>query len=109
MMIMNLLCSFYSQAPKIAHLMTFVAQKIPTKWYQIGIQLDIDTSTLDAFEAQTSDQERLHVKVFNQWKREQELPFTWDTIIAAVEAVGEKSTAASIREWLDKRTQVVIT
>ena len=89
--------------------MTFVAQKIPTKWYQIGIQLDIDTSTLDAFEAQTNDQGRLHVKVFNQWKREQELPFTWDTIIAAVEAVGEKSTAASIREWLDKRTQAVST
>ena len=83
-----------------------VAQKIPTNWYQIGYQ---HIKTGYAFEAQTNDQEQLHVKVFNQWKREQELPFTWDTIIAAVEAVGEKSAAASIREWLDKRTQAVST
>ena len=94
-----------AQVPKTAHLMTLVAQKIPTKWYQIGIQLEMDTATLDAFEAQTSDQEQLHVKVYNQWKREQELPYTWDTIIRAVEEIGERSTAAAIREWLEKRPQ----
>ena len=82
--------------------MSLVAKKIPTKWYEIGIQLEIEIPTLEAFEQQTSDQVRLYSKVFDQWKREQKVPFTWETIISTLEVVGENSTAADIREWLDK-------
>ena len=39
----------YSQAPKIPKLMMLVAKKIPTKWYELGIQLEIDISTLRTF------------------------------------------------------------
>ena len=92
----------YSQAPKIPKLMSLVAKKIPTKWYDIGMQLEIDVPTLEAFEQQTSDQKRLYSKVFDQWKREQKVPFTWETIIDTLEEADENSTAAGIREWLDK-------
>ena len=78
--------------------------KIPTKWYKIGIQLEIEIPTLEAFEQQTSDQDRLYSKVFDQWRREQKVPFTWETIIITLEEADENSTAAGIREWLDTRS-----
>ena len=31
----------YSQAPSSADLMTLIAKKIPTKWYEVGVLLDI--------------------------------------------------------------------
>ena len=68
-------------------------------------QLEIETATLETFETQTSDQVRLYIKVFNQWKQEQKVPYTWDTIISSLEAVNENETAAKIREWLNKKTE----
>ena len=92
----------YSQAPKISKLMNLVAKKIPTKWYELGIQLEIDIATLNTFATQNNDPVRLWSMVFDQWKREQKVPFTWETIISTLEVVDENSTAADIREWLDK-------
>ena len=79
-----------------------VAKKIPTKWYEIGMQLEIEIPTLEGFEQQTSGQVRLYSKVFDQWKREQKVPFTWETIISTLEEADENSTATDIREWLDR-------
>ena len=42
--------------------------------------------------------------VFGQWKKEQKVPFTWETIITALDTLGEKKTAADIREWLKTQT-----
>ena len=94
----------YSQAPSIPKLMSLVAKKIPTKWYNIGIQLEIEIPTLEAFEQQTSDQQRLFSKVFAQWRKEEKVPFTWETIISTLEEVDENSTAAGIREWLNSKS-----
>ena len=92
----------YSQAPSTADLMTLVAKKIPTKWYEIGVLLDIETPTLDSLEKQTTDQVRLFIKVFNEWNREGKFPYTWDTIIRTLEKADENNTATNIRKWLDK-------
>ena len=94
----------YSQAPKIPKLMRLVAKKIPTKWYELGIQLEIDIATLRTFSAQTSDPVELWSVVFDQWRKEQKVPFTWETIIDTLEEADENSTAAGIREWLDTRS-----
>ena len=94
----------YSEAPKTSKLISLVAKKVPTKWYEIGSLLDIETSTLSVFEKQTNDQVRLCMMVFEQWKREQKVPFTWETIIDTLEEADENSTAAGIREWLDTRS-----
>ena len=91
-----------SRAPSTAELMTLVAKKLPTKWYEIGVLLDIETPTLDSLETQTTDQVRLFMKVFNQWKQEAKVPFTWDTIISTLEKADDNNTATNIRKWLDK-------
>ena len=92
-----------SQPPAMADLMSQVARKTPTKWHEVGIQLNIDTSMLDAFEQQTRDHQRLYSKVFDQWKKEQKLPYTWDTIIIALETIGETETASVIRRWMKEK------
>lgn len=81
-------------------LMSRLARKTPTKWYEVGIELEIEPATLDAFEEQTRDHTRLYIKVFKQWKRDHKVPHTWTTIIGALEAVGERTVANGISEWL---------
>ena len=41
----------YSRAPTIPKLISLVAKKIPTKWYEIGMQLEIEIPTLEGFAA----------------------------------------------------------
>ena len=84
----------------MADLMTHVAKKTPAKWYEVGIQLNIEMATLKAFKQQTDDQMMLFSDVFDQWKKENKIPFTWDTIIKALENVGENDTVKDVREWL---------
>ena len=88
----------------MADLMSQVSRKTPTKWYEVGIQLKIDTSMLDAFEQQNRDHQRLYSKVFDQWKKEQKLPYTWDTIIDALETIGEQETVSAIRKWREEKS-----
>ena len=81
-------------------LMTHVARKRPVKWFEVGIQLQIDMLILEAYEAEYSNQIRLFAKAFEQWRREETLPYTWNTIIAALERVDEHRIATDIRQWL---------
>ena len=82
--------------------MSRVAAKTKVKWFQVGIQLDIDQSTLNAYETQSSDTMRCYTNVFVEWKRAGEPPYTWATIIEALEsdAVSERDTASNVRKWL---------
>ena len=89
-----------SQSPEMHELMTHVAQKRPVKWFQVGIQLQIDMPILEAYEAEYSNQMRLFAKVFEHWRREEKLPYTWNTIIIALERVDENRIATDIRQWL---------
>ena len=63
------------------------------------MQLGIETATLDGFKAQSSDQVELFMRVFEQWKSEATVPYTWDTVINTLEKINEGSTAAEIKEW----------
>ena len=81
-----------------------VAGNTPAKWYEVGIQLNIDISLLDAFEQQTRDPMRLYSKVFDLWKKEQKVLYTWDTIINVLEKIKENETATAIRKWLEETT-----
>ena len=89
--------------------MAHVARKIPTKWYQVGVLLDIETATLDAFAEKTKGQVRLWIMVFDQWKREQNVPYTWETIISILDTLGEKNTATELETWLDEDVSAEIT
>ena len=82
--------------------MIHVARKVPTQWYQVGILLLIETCTLNTFETQSNDPIRLSIMVFEQWEKEQKVPFTWETIISTLETLDEKKTAIEIKKWLNE-------
>ena len=56
----------YSQEPEMRHLMSHVAKKTPTKWFEVGIQLEIETSTLKVFEEKFRDHTRCYSEVFDE-------------------------------------------
>ena len=92
------------KSPELDDLMNHVAAKTQVKWYQVGIQLKIDVTTLKTYETQSSvcDPMRCYADMFVEWKRASKLPYTWATIIKVLEsdAVSEKDTASSVRKWL---------
>ena len=97
--------SLLQDTPKMSDLMSQVAAKTKDKWFQVGIQLDIDMATLLSYEAQSRDPMRCYTSVFVEWKRDHKLPYTWATIIGALEsnAVTEVAVANEVREWLAHR------
>ena len=96
---------YSSQEPQLRDLMTHVAYEAPTMWRQVGIQLRIKTATLNAFKTQEDDPTELYIQVFEQWKKEQKVPYTWTTIINTLRAVKEREVASDIVEWLRTREE----
>ena len=90
------------KSPELKELMNCVAAKTQDKWFQVGIQLNIELATLNAYKTQSSDLMLCYTNVFAEWKRAGELPYTWATIIKALEsaAVSEKDIASNVRKWL---------
>ena len=89
------------QSPKMHELMNHIAYKVPEKWFEVGIQLQIDMRTLESFEnTYDNNQIRLFAKVFEQWRLDGKLPYTWNTIIITIEAIREYSLADDIRQCM---------
>lgn len=108
--IAQILCHYFvgrysSQVPEMCDLMTHVVYEAPIKWRQVGIQLRIKTATLNAFKAPNDDPTELYIQVFEQWEKEQKVPYTWTTIINALKAVKERKVANDIVEWLRTREE----
>ena len=78
--------------------MNNVAAKIPAKWNEFGVQLDIPTSTLNAVRKHTAQE--CFIEVFSIWKRSlSREPISWATVIAVLESpcIDEKKLAADLR------------
>ena len=89
--------------PIMADLISQVARKKPAKWYDVGIELKIDVSLLDAFDQQArGDCVKIYSKVFEQWKKDKNLPYTWDTVMNVFETIEEKTIVTEIRKWLEE-------
>ena len=89
-------------------LMSQVAANTKDKWFQVGIQLKIDSTSLMSCELQfMRDPMRSYTSVFVEWERGRKLPYTWATIIGALEsnAVAEVAVANEVRKWLAARHQ----
>ena len=83
--------------------MNKIAAKTKDNWFNVGIQLDIGTTTLRTFENEHHrNSMRCYTCVFEEWKRKRIPPYTWATIIGVLEtaAVNEVDTADSVRKWL---------
>ena len=86
--------------PDLSDLMNEVAAMIPNKWQQVGIMLNVSDGDLACF-AQSDSQNRF-ISVFTTWKSKQTAPYTWLTVVQALQApvVGESKLAKDIKSKL---------
>ena len=74
--------------PQHRDLMNEVAAKIPSKWRQFGIELQLPTSELDGFlAASPGDMLRCFSSVFTVWKKTMSRePYSWLTVVESLMA-----------------------
>ena len=89
--------------PELSDLMNEVASKVPSKWRQISIQLGLTLNDQERFMDVTSgDHNQCFTSVFKVWKSRETRPYTWSTVIEALEspAVDEMRLARELRTKL---------
>ena len=73
--------------PELSDLMNEVASKVSAKWKQISIQLGLTPNDEECFIASTpSDTIQCITSVFKVWKKRAQKPYTWSTVIEALNA-----------------------
>ena len=85
--------------PKLSDLMNEVAAKIPSRWREVGIQLEISNEKLSCFTSTVLDNFSC---VFTIWKTEATSPYKWSTLIDALKApaVNEITLAEKLKNKL---------
>ena len=89
--------------PELSDLMNKVASKVPAKWRQISIQLGLMPSDQERFMASNpNDPIQCFTSVFRVWMNRATRPYTWSTVIQALEApaVDEVQLAQELRTKL---------
>ena len=56
------------------------------KWYQLGIQLDFETSDLDKIKENNHDVDSAKIKLFSEWIQNDE-EASWSKLIAALKTM----------------------
>ena len=86
-------------------LLNEVAAEIPTLWREMGLELGLAHHHLDCIETeQNRKQIRCFGEVLNSWREQQTAPYTWETIIRALQkkAVGQYKLAQILKKKFAK-------
>ena len=92
--------------PKNTDLLNEVAAEIPTLWREIGLELGLADHHLDCIETeQNRKQIRCFGEVLRSWREQQTAPYTWETIIRALQtkAVGQYKLAQTLKKKFTQR------
>ena len=90
------------EEPELCDLMNEVAAKIPNKWKQFGIELQLTHNELESYLG--TSQERFS-SVFMVWKdRMSREPYSWQTVVESLRtlAVGEHRLALELSKKLTR-------
>ena len=89
-------------APKLCDLMNDVAAQIPTKWRQVGVQLNLPSEALDGIQDQNAGKTDVcklsFEQVFTKWEGLGTSSHTWETMVNVLgsPAVGEVDLAGKL-------------
>ena len=87
--------------PKDTDLLNEVAAEIPTLWREMGLELGLAHHHLDCIETeQNKKQIRCFGEVLRTWREQQKTPYTWETIIRALQtkAVSQYELAHTLKK-----------
>lgn len=88
--------------PELRDLMNKVASKLPNKWWQVGLQLDLTADELETWRTlYGGSTAQCFTMVFDTWKKRTR-NYSWAAIITALEAplVNEARLAEELRATL---------
>ena len=91
--------------PKDVDLLNEVAAEIPTLWREMGLELGLSHHHLDCIETeQNRKQIRCFGEVLRSWREQQTAPYTWETIIQALQtkAVSQYKLAQILKKKFAK-------
>ena len=91
--------------PKDVDLLNEVAAEIPTLWREMGLELGLSHHHLDCIETeQNRKQIRCFGEVLRSWREQQTAPYTWETIIQAMQtkAVSQYKLAQILKKKFGK-------
>ena len=75
--------------------------KIPARWKEFGVYLDIEIDILTKVEKEhTADLQAQFLEVYRIWKSQTPSPFTWKTVIDVLGDMKEKTLIKRIKEHL---------
>ena len=76
-----------------------VAAAIPDKWKEVAFQLELDIGVIKAIEDDEHKCFYRFMAVLYRWKQSLSKPFTWGTLVAALQScsVGETRLAEELR------------
>ena len=95
--------------PELAELMNEVASHIPTRWRDVGIQLNLSLSDLNAIGISTpADSLQRFSSVFHLWRSKLSAPYNWSTVIHALEAPAVNETRLARRLRTSKLLQIAV-
>ena len=94
--------------PEFPELMNEVAAVIPDKWKDVGLQLGLDPSVLNAIDSNTrGNTNHAYSAIFDSWKKlnPSKHAYTWSTVVRVLQtpAVGEKKLADKIKDKVTKQ------
>ena len=92
--------------PSLPDLSNFVAARIPNKWKDLGIQLGLRVSELDAiYDRRNRVPTHCYMDVFDSWERGT-VPYTWATLLEklSTQSMNERSLAIEISQEIIRRS-----
>ena len=88
--------------PSLRELMN-VAAKVTASWKSVAIQLELGIECIDRIDQEKRKTDECFIEVFKSWKQRTSRPYTWATIIDALDCVGEKRVATEIEKNLSSQ------
>ena len=91
------------ELPKLSELQD-VLYPLRSKWYLIGVQLDIPVDTLDAISCSSGNLDEKLVQILKEWVKQMESQggVTWVAVVKVLrrQSIGERQMARNIaRQW----------
>ena len=82
------------QKPQLRDLISDVQT---TEWYHLGLQLNLDNFKLDQIQVDARRNQEHLTLMFEAWLRVSENP-SWQDVIRALKAIGERRVAAELQQ-----------
>ena len=98
----------FSTEPTLKDLSNDIVVPLKSKWREIGIQLGVSPDELDTYyDTRNRNIPLCFTDVLEKWRKSDELPYTWATILDVLESpfIGEVAIANAIKKKLITKAQ----